>query len=486
MTSKRKAELQRKLSMTSVPKPPAGLSERLKADIPENVMSVERDRERFRRSATRSMGVAASILLLITSVYLALHFVARSSEEVKIASTPPSMITRKPVPTATQAEVTITLAEQDKDMNSGRAAEVTPVMQREEQSANVVHRDRRQEKAGKKTTLVAESKNEPARETRQLDKVATVAEMPAASAPGNAPATLPAPAPPPPPPAMADANVAAAAAKAEAITITAAAPSIISTAQAASLSYTPPRAVFGLSIDPAVFQRVKEEIDKGERPVTQTSDLSAIINYFAGPAKSARHDINLDVEASRAPLTNDNSALLRFTVDTARETVAAGALVAPVAIDANLEIHLNSNVVLSHRLIGADELKAQSTLLKNVSVTGLMDLKLKPAIAPGTTIATLRLRYRSITDGKEKTIVKQLRAHDVQRTWASASWRHRLPTLGAAWSESLVAPASACDVSRAADRLATEAPGDARAKELAALASASCRLQSSAPTGSAR
>lgn len=492
MTSKRKAELQRKLSMTSVPKPPAGLSERLKADIPQNLMSVDRDRERFRRSTIFSMRVAASILLLVTSAYLALHFVSQNESAPKIASTPPAMITRRAAaPAAPQAEVTITLAENDKDINSGRVAEVAPAVQGK---ARV---EERKEKLERRERVQA-SQRVALNETRSLT-TDTVAAAPALAAP---PAVAVAPPPPPPAPApapspapaaapvAADASVARAAAKtsaSEAINVTAQAPEIISTAHAAALSFEPPRAVFGLSIDPNVFARVKQEIEHGERPVTDPGDVSALINYFAGPARAKRHDVNLDVEASRAPLTTDNSALLRFTIDTPHETIPTGGSVPPAATDANLEITLNSEVVLSHRLIGADELKAQSTLLKNVSVTGLMDLKLKPAIAPRTNIATLRLSYRSVVDGKRRTIIRDVRAADVERTWASASRRHRLPTLSAAWSESLTEKtANACDVARTAEKLATEAPNDARAKELAALASASCRLQSSAPTGSAR
>ena len=53
MTTKRKAELQRRLSMASVPKPPAGLADRIKRDIPE-LLDTTRDRERFSRSAVAS------------------------------------------------------------------------------------------------------------------------------------------------------------------------------------------------------------------------------------------------------------------------------------------------------------------------------------------------------------------------------------------------------------------------------------------------
>ena len=62
MNSKRRAELQRKLSMGAVPRPPADLSDRIKADIPQYLRTVE-DRDRFTGSVAFSMRVAASILI---------------------------------------------------------------------------------------------------------------------------------------------------------------------------------------------------------------------------------------------------------------------------------------------------------------------------------------------------------------------------------------------------------------------------------------
>ncbi|HKR67085.1 MAG TPA: hypothetical protein VJZ00_25390, partial [Thermoanaerobaculia bacterium] len=73
MNSKRRAELQRRLSMGAVPRPPAGLAERIKNDIPK-YLEAEPERERFSRSIAFSMRIAASILLLITSVFVTLRY----------------------------------------------------------------------------------------------------------------------------------------------------------------------------------------------------------------------------------------------------------------------------------------------------------------------------------------------------------------------------------------------------------------------------
>jgi hypothetical protein len=260
--------------------------------------------------------------------------------------------------------------------------------------------------------------------------------------------------------------------------VTAASPAIIGNAQAAGFSLAAPRQVFGLSIDPTAFERVKHDIERGERPAAGSVDVAALVNYFSGTGRAPRRDVRLDVEASRAPLAPDTTALLRFTIETPQESIAPGASIPPFATDADLEINLNSSAVLTHRLIGADELKSQSTLLKNLSVTGLMDLRLKPGVSARTTIATLTLKYRLVSDGKYKTITRAVHASDVNRNWGASTRRHRLATLGAVWSESLAGGSGATDVARTAEKLATEEPADRRAKDLAALANASSRLQS--------
>src|ERR1043165_3428117 len=78
MSPNRKADLQRKLSMAPIPKPPAGLAERIKSDIPQHLLvDVRKERERLSRSITFNLRVAASILLLVGSAYLALHILSR-------------------------------------------------------------------------------------------------------------------------------------------------------------------------------------------------------------------------------------------------------------------------------------------------------------------------------------------------------------------------------------------------------------------------
>ncbi len=462
MNQNRKADLQRKLSMTSVPKPPAGLSERLKADIPKNLMSVERNRTRFSRSATFSLGIAASIIVVISSAYIALQVLSHS--DTKIASAPPSMVSRRAAPASPQAEVTITLAENKKDLDKGQVSEVSKVVRRDENEEAFA--DARKKIAKSNSVVALES---PKEKTEPASAVAA-----GAVAVGGAAAPVPATAEAPAPmlTRQAEDQVAdRAAARPEAATM--------NVGRIAG-TVVPPNELFGLSVDPLAFDRVRREIEQGERPAARSVDTSALINYFSQRDTAGRRGVQLDVEASRAPLAPENTALVRFTIETPRGAPAV------FATGADLAITLNSTAVITHRLLGADELKSQSALLTNVSVTGLMDVKLRPAISPGTTIATLTLRYRALSDDRTHSITRVVHASDVERNWDSASRRHRLATLGAVWSESLTGTASPDDLARTAEKLATEEPDDLRARELAAAASASSRLRSSGPTGSGR
>src|SRR6266404_3856818 len=97
MTRNRKADLQRKLTMAPVAKPPAGLADRIKSDIPQR-LGFEPERTQLRKSAMFNLRIAASIILLVSSLYLALRLVSRSELNMaaKIADTTKSDSTPAP------------------------------------------------------------------------------------------------------------------------------------------------------------------------------------------------------------------------------------------------------------------------------------------------------------------------------------------------------------------------------------------------------
>src|SRR6185436_14190719 len=74
MTSKRKAEIQRKLTLAAVPRPPEDLADRIKADIPK-YLNIEAERARFSRSVGFNLRIAASIIVLLSSLAAVLFLI---------------------------------------------------------------------------------------------------------------------------------------------------------------------------------------------------------------------------------------------------------------------------------------------------------------------------------------------------------------------------------------------------------------------------
>src|SRR5256885_3352633 len=93
MTANRKADLQRKLTLAPVAKPPAGLAERIKREIPKDLrFNAETERERLSKAVAFNLRVAASILILVSSAYLGLRFLSQIDEKQQI----PAATTARP------------------------------------------------------------------------------------------------------------------------------------------------------------------------------------------------------------------------------------------------------------------------------------------------------------------------------------------------------------------------------------------------------
>ena len=197
MTTKRKAELQRKLAIAPVAKPPAGLADRIKGEIPKHLVAdTSKERARFRQSIAFNVRVAASIILLVSSVYLALHLLSRRFGPPEMMST----AAKEPAATATTAVVLPTTP--------------PPAMSTEAKA----------EAQARKPIVVAESRRQTLSEARAkkneetADNAAvTTAQAPAAAG-SAAPSAVAAPMPVPPPPLT------------ESITITGTAPTMAKTA----------------------------------------------------------------------------------------------------------------------------------------------------------------------------------------------------------------------------------------------------------------
>jgi len=289
------------------------------------------------------------------------------------------------------------------------------------------------------------------------------------------PVPAPALAAPPPPPAAVAGGERQSRRVAAPTPVPSAPPSLVPYAFADELPLAP-KSVFGISVDPAVFRRIKTTIESGARPSPSSGDVEALVNYFAGaPARRVKRGVRLEAEASPAPVdANGHRGILRLTIDTAAIAVPQRGSVPPIGTDARLEIEFNRDAVESYEAIGDNAaLVSESALLHNLSVTGLYALELRTPLKAKQRVATIRLRYRSLPDGKQHTIVHELHGSDFAKPWAEASRRHRLASLGALWGESLRSSQGGTDVARRAEELASQAPNDERARELAEVAVAS-------------
>jgi hypothetical protein len=521
MNSKRRAELQRKLSMGAVRRPPAGLADRIKADIPQ-YLQTDMERARFSGSVAFSMRVAASILLLITTAFVTLRLLEKDPEQMASFKARPQMIpavTKRSAPANTDAprpqaqplgeEVRLDIAQEIAVPSSGspesRAAASPARIAENRQADREADQSRNDEgmvgsateipelpvnaagtlKDRAQPTQIADMPaNEPepamAREREEAGFPMPAAEAPADTAPlersaksadatrkstfgrraAPAPAMMAPPAAPPPP--------------VDTITVQASAPSLMSEAHANEISLKQKPAVFGIAVDPKVFLEMKSTLEKGKRPSASAVNVDALVNYFAGPPDHAPRRVALEVEVSPAPVeAAGDHAVLRFTIDTPRIHVGPRESTPPAAAEAHLDIEIDPKAVASfHRIGGTTTVAAETMLLHNLSVTGLYELELRPQLKAKQHVATVRLRYRSVINGKQQVITRVVRGSDLAHDWAHASRRHRLASLGAVWSESLKGAGVPTDVAKRAEELATQEPEDARARELANAASA--------------
>src|SRR5258708_24405989 len=81
MRPNRKADLQRKLTLAAVPTPPSGLAGRIKTDIPKHFPDSTVERRRLGTAVAFNMRVAASILLLVGSLFSALYILNRRYQD---------------------------------------------------------------------------------------------------------------------------------------------------------------------------------------------------------------------------------------------------------------------------------------------------------------------------------------------------------------------------------------------------------------------
>jgi hypothetical protein len=407
MTRNRKADLQRKLTMAPVAKPPAGLADRIKSDIPQHfALQAENERTQLRKSAMFNLRIAASIILLVSSLYLALHLVSRSGTNLDTRS----MMTREAAAPARQ--VAVALPNTPPAPGSARPQEHTdlPPLPRVPPPTSIA--------AQPPAVRMAEAKHE--------ESVAMSTGTPVYVADTSRTA----------PPLTESIVVANTAPAAPVVTPQAAAAPVVSaeggaTARERTLAKSSAAAAPSESRDAAAapappvrnFYAVQQAISRGETP--RDSDAYAFVQHFAAPERKPA-DLRVELEASATPL-DPSKWLLRVSVD------APGKTSTPI------------------NLTFGDAITVHRTLIGSVAPneTALYEIEFKLNTKPDETIATVRA-------GNAKSTLRVADLHH----WNEASSRMKRASLAAAWArapqsrtqtEAIVAKAREAHIDELAD-----------------------------------
>ena len=382
MTRNRKADLQRKLAMAPVAKPPAGLADRIKSDIPQR-LGVEPERMQLRKSAMFNLRIAASIILLVSSLYLALRLVSRSETNVS-----PNVASATKSDSAPAPRAAIALPNTPPEPGSARVQERAdlPPLPRVPPPASIA--------ATPAPARIAEAKREEAvgmnagtpvfvdsvQETQPMTQSTAIVNIaPAASAP------------PPPPPAAAVERPAPA--------VTAEGGSVGREREFLKTTAAAPAEARDAAPQPAVrnFVAIQQAISRGEAP--RETDVYAIVQHFAAPER-APADLHVELEASAMPL-DATKWLLRVSVD------------APGKTSAPVDLQFGDALATHRQLTGSVE----------PNQTALYEIEFKPGAKPDETIATIRA-------GNARSM---LRVADLHK-WDSASARMKRASLAATWA----------------------------------------------------
>lgn len=377
MTRNRKAELQRKLAMAPVATPPAGLADRIKSEIPRQ-LGFESERAQARSSAMFNLRIAASIILLVSGLYIALRVLtpselnqqpAKLSVKPKAASEPRvaiAMPTTPPEPGSAREQPRSDLP----PMPTTPPARVAPL-------PSVRIAEAKREEAIGVTTGAPAYVDTRQRETSFDAQIAAANTAP--------PASAPAPAPPP------------SAAVAEQAPVMGVMGGALPKEQAAAKSST---FTTHESAPERDFEAIQELIIRGETP--RLSDTSAIVQHFASPERTPAH-LRVEIEASGAPL-DPTKWLLRVSID------------APASASADIDLVFGEAVAAHHALTGSPALNE----------TALYEIEFKPHATRDQIIATVKV-------GKTE---ETARVSDLQR-WSAASTRMKRASLAAAWARTL-------------------------------------------------
>ncbi|MEO6259930.1 MAG: hypothetical protein ABIP63_06240 [Thermoanaerobaculia bacterium] len=420
MTRNRKAELQRKLAIAPLPTPPSELSQRIKDEIPRDLMfNVPNERDRFRRSVTFDMRIAASILLLISGAFAGVHFLSRPE---------PAMTTnsRAEAPAFRVAETTTGPAAQAAPLPSAAAdssARILPAAA--PPSARLIRRTK--EEAGA-PALIGEMKasvpagvsapdlspNPTAQSTLASADTATAAGLLQRAPDAIAGRTNA------PPKEKADdqreaGNLVMADAAHEVAQPTAPRQSVAAPSSRAETSVRKSaRSERTTGNETGSFGRAEEALRKDQR--LDATAAAAFIEHFSAPTDRPAQQLRLEAEAIVLPTLEPHALFLRVSIDAPAEQGATSLQVTIPSLKPGTPAIARSIV---------PELRAAA------SMTRVFLLPLRPGTAASDSVALARLQYRD-AGGREQSLERRIARADVLK-WEKASARGRSATLAAAF-----------------------------------------------------
>jgi hypothetical protein len=395
MTQNRKADLQRKLALAPVAKPPEGLADRIKGEIPLNLrFEPEHERARLWQSASFNLRIAASIVLLVSSLYFALHLLSRSEPN----SSPQAMSEdRAAAPVRPQAIVALPNIPPQPGSARLRETADQPALPSSPPGRIVSAQLKDQIAENKREERDGMNEGAPAfAGTVEAPRAATDSLVTAKAAPSPEMSSEPL--------AVEGGSVAQERARADMPSAkTMSAQPAMPSAAAGAPAPPPPLTASLRANDNAParnFVEIEESIARGEAP--RNIDIAAIVRHFAAP-ETTPAGVRVELEASSTPL-DATKWLLRVSVDAPPSTRAAITLTFGDAISA-------------HRAL-------TGSIAPNE--TALYEIEFKRNATPDQTIAT-------VIAGR---VTHTIRANDL-RSWNAASPRMKRASLAAAWARTL-------------------------------------------------
>jgi hypothetical protein len=431
--------------------PPAGLRDRLRADIPDPLPSVTPEKPRGR--AWENFGKLAALLLLA--------FAARAFWESNHPSTVPEPLRRLPTET-------IAFPSQPRDipLTVKRAKSLPESLLADSKSpapvppAIVARNPAPEQEASSLQQKESASSDRKKDETAETRVAAQVAPSPATSSNGVFYQSAPA-----------DAFV-----------------------DADSERFS----TFGLDVDTASYALGRRYLSEGRLPPPASVRVEEYVNSFDyGDPAPERGDVALRLEGGPSPFERGVSyRIVRVNVR-AREAAARDDSEAIFGSDAVVRVEFHPGAVARFRMIGYEnrpgggrtqaESPAGGKIRAGKSVTALYEVQLKPPQAePTDLIATAELSYRSARTGKDAGESAALRRNAIARSWAKATPAFRLSTLVAEYAEILRGSSHAKSLSlervaQQTGRFARESRGNPAVEELFGLTQRAAKLTTTLP-----